>query len=196
MAGRALMVSLMLLTMAGAAGAQEKGQVGLVIGYPASAGIVWHLSERLAVRPDVTFSRSTNEQTNVSLTPFASTSGASGDNWQVTAGLSALFYVHRRDALRMYVSPRFAYSRSTSTSTNTNALPLGGTTTFESAIAQYSAAGSFGVQYSLGRTFSLFGEIGAAYTDVESSSTLSVTRIEGTTRTISTRSGVGVVLYF
>jgi len=196
MAGRALIVSIILLTIVRAAEAQEKGQAGLVIGYPASAGVVWHLSERVAVRPDVTFARSSNEQTNVAVGPFTSPSASSGDSWQVTAGLSALFYVHRRDALRTYVSPRFAYSRTSSTSTNTIASPFGGTSRFESAIAQYSAVGSFGVQYSLGRTFSIFGEIGAAYTQSESSSGLTVTRIEGTTRSVNTRSGVGVVLYF
>ena len=196
MAGRALMVSMLLLMMVRAAEAQENGQVGLVVGYPASAGVVWHLSERVAVRPEVTFSRSTSEQTSVPLGPFQVTSTSSGDSWQVTTGVSALVYVHRRDALRMYVSPRFAYSRTSSTNTNAIASPFGGTSTFESKIAQYSGAGSFGVQYSLSRTFSVFGEIGAAYTRSETSSSLTVTRGEATTRSITTRSGVGVVVYF
>jgi len=196
MAGRALIVLVMLLAMAGVAHAQEKGQVGLVIGYPASAGIIWHLSERMAFRPDVTLTRSTNDQTNFIAVPGLSTTTSSGESWQVTAGLSALFYVHRRDALRTYISPRFAYTRSTSTSTSSSPLPTGSTMTSESVFAQYAFVGSFGVQYALGRSFSIFGEIGAAYTDIESSTSLASTRLEGTNRVLSTRSGVGVVLYF
>ena len=34
------------------AAAQEKGNVGITMGFPASVGLLWHATEKIAVRPD------------------------------------------------------------------------------------------------------------------------------------------------
>src|SRR5438128_1230854 len=46
---------------ASSAAAQDHGRVGLVIGYPAAAGVILHVSDRVAVRPDVSFSQTSQD---------------------------------------------------------------------------------------------------------------------------------------
>ena len=36
--------------------AQEKGDMGLTISAPSAIGVIWHVSEKVAVRPEVSFS--------------------------------------------------------------------------------------------------------------------------------------------
>lgn len=194
-----VMLSLLTLAVAGTAHAQEKGQAGLVIGYPASIGIVWQMSEHVAIRPDVSFSHSSSDSTNfTSVGLTTSTSKSSGSGWATSVGLSALFYVHRWDSLRAYVSPRFAYSRANSTTTNDQTSMFAGTVSVvvDSVNATYTGVGSFGVQYSLSRKFSVFGEVGVAYSDAESSTRIAATHVESSGRSVSSRSGAGVVIYF
>jgi hypothetical protein len=198
-----VVLSLLMLAVAGTARAQDKGQAGLVIGYPASIGIVWHVSENIAIRPDVSFSRSSNDSTNfnsftVLTTTTTVTSASSGTAWSTTVGLSALFYVHRWDSLRVYVSPRFAYGRATSTTRNEPTSPLAGTVSVtDNLSATYTGVGSLGAQYLLGKKFSVFGEVGVAYADAETSTRFNTGgHFEATTKSVSSRSGVGVVIYF
>ena len=80
---------------------QEKGQVGLTMGYPASVGLVWHVAERVAVRPEFSFSKSTSDAEEII--------DASSSGWTLGVGISGLFYVSRADNLRTYVSPRYTY---------------------------------------------------------------------------------------
>jgi hypothetical protein len=162
------------------ADAQEKGQVGVTMGYPAAIGLLWHVSDRVAIRPEFSFVR--NDNSSIGL--FSSDTTF----WSLGTGVSALFYTPVRDNLRTYVSPRFSYSRARgdsgiSRSTSTN----------------YSFAGMFGAQYALGRRFGVFGEVGFAYGRSESSSMtelLGQTRVTSDSDSIGTRTGVGIVLYF
>ena len=61
------------------------------MGYPTSVGVIWHLSDAVAVRPEVNLTTST---TNVSLSSTSATAYG--------VGVSALFYVKHWDALRAY----------------------------------------------------------------------------------------------
>ena len=51
------LVPVLAVTIAKPAVGQEKGQVGLTVGYPASVGVVWHAVDRVAVRPEFTFTQ-------------------------------------------------------------------------------------------------------------------------------------------
>jgi hypothetical protein len=95
----------------------------------------------------------------------------------LSAGLSGVFYVRRWDALRVYVSPRFSHTL------NRNVAGGGFTTTTS------SASGSLGGQYALASRFSIFAEVGAAYTHSRQSSNAS-------TNAIANRSAVGAILFF
>jgi hypothetical protein len=199
MHSRKVLCSLILVMLwtaggVGAARAQEAGRVGLAVGYPASVGVIWHVSDRIALRPDVTLSQSSGDTTTtVNLTPTVmGTSRTSSDTWSVAVGASGLFYLGQWDALRTYVSPRFAYTRLAihGATATTYAVPSNLSNTIASG---YLVSGSFGAQYSFGRRFGVFGEVGVAYTD---STTKTDFAFSTSSKTIGTRSGVGVLFYF
>lgn len=186
---RVLCTAAVLLFVSLPAAAQESGQVGVAMGYPGSIGIIWQASDRMAIRPDFNFTKTTSENTGV-----FSESKVGG--WTLGFGLSALIYTGKTDKLRTYFSPRFAYAR---TQTNSDA----GTPTSSSGTTanSYTFAGSFGAQYSLSRRFSVYGEAGLAYSRSDSTfkSTASLSGVAtGTTTShgFGTRAAVGVVVYF
>jgi hypothetical protein len=164
--------------------AQDAGRVGLVMGYP-SVGVIWHVSDRVALRPEVDLSRVSSESESSGSLP----TGGSGESWSAGTGVAALLYLGTTDALKPYVSPRFSYQKSSSTTSSA----FGETTTTAS---RKTLSGSFGAEYSLGRRFAVFGEVGVeqAWIDTESESVLPVSRTTG--RSTSLRSGVGAILYF
>src|SRR3954470_9956797 len=88
-----------------AANAQDARRVGLTTGYPGSIGILWHTSERTAVRPE--FSFTTNSSSSQSLID------ATSDFSSLSTGISVLFFSPVRDNLKLYVAPRFAYTVTT-----------------------------------------------------------------------------------
>lgn len=176
----AVMSACVLVAGAVRAAAQEKGQAGITMGYPASIGVLWHLSDRVAIRPEFSFTNTDSSS--------ASLVSAGSQFWSLGTGVSALFYSAAHDNLRTYVSPRLICTRTHGDSDIT-------TTTATS----YSFAGMFGAQYSLGRRFGVFGEIGVGYARQTGSTTtelIGLTRVSSHSDSIGTRTGVGVVLYF
>ena len=189
---RVLLTVAVVLFVSLPATAQESGQVGLAMGYPGSIGIIWHASDRMAIRPDFNFSRLTSENTG-------GFSQSQVDGWALGLGLGALFYSGAKDNLRMYFSPRFAYSR-TKTESASSSVSSQGISTSETRNNSYQYSGSIGVQYSPGRRFSVYGEAGLAYTRGNSRfetspSLLGTVTGETTSNTFGTRAGVGVVVY-
>src|SRR5438477_13164983 len=105
-------IVVLVITIAAASSvsrAQDAPKVGLTMGYPSSVGVLWRVADRVALRPEITLSRTTGESMGSDLAGVAPLS--TDESTGVGAGISALFYVGRWDALRTYVSPRFAYSR-------------------------------------------------------------------------------------
>jgi opacity protein-like surface antigen len=177
---------------------QRQPAVGVVMGYPAAIGVLWNVSDRFALRPEVSVTRSTADSTTAGAAPIVS-SLASSDTWSTGIGLSALWYFTSGDALRTYVSPRFAYSRATNTNSNTTTSGSSTITGTNAVSATYAGSGSIGAQYSLHRRFAVFGELGITYTDVETETTSSNSPafvVDTTGKTISVRSGVGVIVFF
>jgi hypothetical protein len=180
---------ILLAVGAGTAGAQERGRVGLVLGYPASIGAIYAVSPRVAVRPEASLSWTAGESTSPGTT-VASTSRS----WSVGVGVSALVYLGGWDGLRTYLSPRFSFTRNRSASE-----PVPGLSRSENRSTTYAAAGSWGAQYSLGRRFSVFGEVGLSYARQTSSYTSSLPNVLGTdstANTVSTRSAIGAIVSF
>lgn len=182
-----LVVALIGVCASGAA-AQDESKVGVTMGYPASFGIIWHASDRIAIRPELTLTGSSSETRSSGDFPVELT----GDGWAIGTGVSALIYLHKYDRLRTYVSPRFTYSH-TSTTTKTTAaiIGLGESTATGNA---YGGAGSFGAEYRFADKFAVFGEVGFGVT--HTSGTNSLSPIRPTTTSWGTRSGVGVTFYF
>jgi hypothetical protein len=181
--------------------AQDQGRVGLTMGYPTAVGLIVRVTDAVAVRPEFTLAQ-TSLETDVS----ANAAGLelnSSDSWSYGVGLGALFYLGGEDNLRPYVSPRFQYAR---TATDTTSPTSGSLPPLETEVrgSAFAVAVSFGAQYSPNRRFSVFGELGAAYSDSETTSTgvgfaipIPIT-IRTTTSSTGwgVRSSVGVIWYF
>jgi hypothetical protein len=204
---RLVAFALLFLVASTDASAQPARTIGVTMAYPASVGVLWQVSERFAVRPDVSvaWTSTDSSSTAVSTGPFPPlVFETSSDGYTVGFGVSALWTVARWDALRAYVTPRVGYRRSSSTvTTTTTGLPpgviVGISPVTERTIKTtgYEVGGSFGAQYSLSERFALFGEVGFNYSSLESPvdlSALQSTTIEA--RSVGTRSGVGVIFFF
>ena len=169
--------------------AQEKGQVGLALGYPTAVVLVWHPSDTLAVRPQFSFARST-----VTSDPVYYYSGSSQKAWGVSFGGDLQIYTSRHDQLRTYLSPRFIYSR-TKNDSGSNSVNHG-----------YEFSGSFGAQYALTKRFSVYAEAGIRFehsrttydTMIYLNGVSSGTYGQTTTKSDSwgPRTAVGAILYF
>jgi opacity protein-like surface antigen len=165
--------------------AQDLRTVGVTMGYPASIGVLWHVTPRVAVRPEFSFTTTSNEFTSALATVTTSDASAVG------VGVSGLFYLSDVNKLRTYVSPRFTYARTTS-STQADGVSFGS----EGSGKSYSAGAAFGAQYALGDRFSVFGEVGVGYAHQRGSSDTPTFQNSTVSDTWSSRTGVGVVLYF
>ena len=167
-----------LLFVPSVAAAQERGDVGVFMGYP-NLGFVWQVSDKVAIRPEISFSSTSTE--------IESNFGGSGTSriWSVGFGASALLYLNDADRLRTYLAPQFTYNRSDVDASNN----VNGTVS-----DSYAFIGSFGTQYSLNDRFSIFGELGLGYSHTNTESEISGTTSKGDRW--STRTGVGVILYF
>ncbi len=192
-----------------AAAAQDAPRFGIVMGYPAAAGVLWKVSGRLAVRPEVSLTKTASESTTsigTLLSPVGvvdTTTTTKSDGWQVGVGASVLVYLSKGDALKTYVSPRYAYSRISTTIESTVSgvgIPVRvGPVSSTSQASNHAASGSFGAQYSVGSRFGVFGELGLSYThsgEMPAASLSATATSTGSNWTIGLRSGAGVILFF
>ena len=193
---RVLLGVVMLVAAARSAAAQEAGDVGVTMGYPGALGIVWHVTDGIAVRPDIAFTRSTSESTTSATGVFSGaglSSTSTSDGWGTTVGVSVLVNVRTIERLRLYLAPRLAYAHST---TDNETGLTGALTGFTAKTTGVLASGSFGSQYNVHDRFAVFGELGLQYTTQTTTSDFpgSSTEAEGTT--FGLRSAVGVTFYF
>lgn len=196
--GRAAWMGAAVVVLAGSnAIAQERGQVGLTMGYPTAIGVVLHATDRVGIKGEFSFAISSSEIEATGLL-----SGRETHTDTLGVNVAGLFYVSRNDDVSTYFSPRFAYARATTESEGPDFILLPEpipipipSLDIRSESSSYSFAGSFGAQYSPNRRFSVFGEVGLNYSSQESeSSPSSLSAIEGSS--FGVRSAVGVVLYF
>ena len=176
--GRWVLLALIGIGVPEMASAQDVGQTGITMGYPESIGLLWHVTDKVAVRPEFSFNHSTTD-TNV---PFINDSISST---AVGVGASVLFYLKQYDSLRTYVAPQWTYD---------HAGPGSGTTSHANSIS-----GLFGAQYALGKRFSVFGETGLAFSRSTAKGDVAIATTDVLTvkgNSFGTRTGAGVILYF
>jgi len=154
--------------------AQEKGKVGMTFGAPASIGILWHATEKVALRPEFALSWSSSD-----------VGPSESDTTSFNTGISALFYLARRDSLSMYLSPRYTFGRSSSSFSGSIFVDP------ERVTRTHAFTGSFGAQYALGDRFGAFGEFGLSYATVEPDAPVTTSQ-----KSVATRTAAGLVLYF
>lgn len=177
-----LVVCAVILAAPCAVAAQEQGDTGITMGYPESVGFIFHVTKKIAIRPEFVFSRTSTE-----IEGFTDRESSS---WVLGIGVSGIIYVAEWDRVRAYVSPRYAYTRGESNSEISSIFDEESTTTTDTHLF----AGSFGAQYTPHPRFSIFGEIGLGYTKNTGESTLSSFKVEGAT--FGTRTGAGIIFYF
>lgn len=185
------------------ANAQEK-KVGLVVGYPTTAGVQWQVSDRVAVRADAGFGFGLADSVTASLS-FGGVTSSSTTRFRhstVEMGVSGLVTLAKRDQLRLYAAPRLAWHRlhssfSTDITTlilsNSIALPTSpreSSTTTNGAVVD----AMFGASYRLGDRFAVFGEAGISY--VRPTATSSDRGSTSTSYSVGSRSSVGIVIFF
>lgn len=193
---RVLLGVVMLVAAARSAAAQEAGDVGVTMGYPGALGVVWHVTEGIALRPDIALTRSTSESTTSATGGFGGpglSSTSTSEGWGTTVGLSVLLNVRTIDRLRLYLAPRVAYAYST---TDNESGFAGSLSAFTSKTRGVLASGSFGSQYNVHDRFAIFGELGLQYTTQTTTSDFPGTRNEADGTTVGLRSAVGVTFYF
>lgn len=187
---------MMLAGAAGPAAGQEAGDVGVTMGYPGAVGVVWHVTDGVALRPDVTLTRNSSESRTTSSNVFEGQSLSSSntsEGWASAVGLSALVTVRTIERLRLYLSPRIAYSYSTSD--NESGL-TGALSAFTATTKGIIASGAFGTQYNVHDRFALFGELGLQYTTLTTESDFPGSSNETDSTSVGLRSAVGVTFYF
>ena len=182
----ASVVALLLLGSATNALAQEAGDVGLSMGYPSNVAFIWHVTDRVAIRPEISFAWSSLE-TEID-TPIEG-GELKSDTFTTSFGVSGLFYLGTSDRLRTYVTPRFVYSRASVESE----APF--TPDLDSTDDGFQFSGSFGAQYGISDRFGVFGEVGIAYSSMSLQLGLPID-VERETRAFGTRTAVGVTFYF
>jgi hypothetical protein len=159
--------------------AQDKGDTGLTISAPTAIGLIWHASDRMAIRPDVSFG-------------FTETDGEGSlpdlSSKNVTLGVAALFYTHRLEDLRLYASPRVTYGWAATSVDSQSSLG-------DSTSSTWGLSGSFGGQYTLGSRFGVFAEAGLLYSS-QNAEAGSLGIADRTTWTFGSRTAVGGILYF
>ena len=188
--------------------AQQPPSLGLTAGYPATVGVLWQVSDRLALRPDISWNwGSTESTTSIDLGTAipAVTLENSSDNTTVVFGVSGLFTLRHSGPLRLIVGGRVGYSTGDSTSTSQSvsfssgpsiapSLPVTISRTTKSESNGYAIAGLFGGQYALGERAALFAEVGPSYQSSKQTSELPVN--EARTHSTGVRSAVGLIFYF
>lgn len=161
--------------------AQEQGQIGFVMSLPADVGLLWHVSDNIAVRPEINFSFGSSEGEIAGLATETSRRGFSFET-------SVLFYLDAVDNVRTYVSPRVGFDWSTADDSD-SVLDVSGD--------GIEVSVSYGAQYTPVRRFSVFGEIGLEY--ARSTATVDLGpggEVETRSSGWGPRTQVGVILYF
>jgi hypothetical protein len=184
-----------------AASAQPTKPVAVTLGYPAAAGVLWHLNDRLAVRPDVTLNRNETKTTITSTSSGLFGGGAStvtstqtDTTW--SAGLSLLVTLADVDDLRLYFVPRVSYLRAT-TSSDASLAGFTGLDAFTADNDGVTALGGFGAHYMLGTRAAVFAESGVQYVRQSFTSGISgASDTKSTTTSVGLRTAVGFAVYF
>jgi len=168
------------------AGAQDHGKAGITIGYPGDVGVLWHVTDVVAVRPVFSFRHSSGD----------STSGGSTSGSGAGIGVSALFYLKKYDRVQVYVSPQYTYTHNSATTTPTTSTTQTSLPSVTTTGDSNGGNGAFGVQYTPSKHFAAYGEFGIGYT--HSTSHFDATGISSnltTSNSWGTFAGVGVVFY-
>ena len=159
--------------------AQEQGKVGLVVGVPTDIGVLWHITENIAVRPEINFSFGSSESELLGMA-----TESSGSSYGLEGSL--LYYLAGTDSVRTYVSPRIGFDWASSEDNDSDD---------DISSDGFEISASYGAQYTPVPRFSIFGEIGLEYARSTQSVQLLGEELESTSSSWGPRTQVGIILY-
>lgn len=211
--------------MALSAFGQEKGSVGVEAMVGSSSGTIgarWHISKKFALRPLISFSRTTSEQDTTVIADNTSVVGAQNAlDWTLGVGVAGLYYLSQSDSLSTYVGVSYDHVHQ---STSLNPLifpPIDATVTPDLARLVAEAAvfppsrttGDadevgvlLGAQHAFSKKLTLFGEVSVRYQSGRSNEDVNISAIgaagaiingsANSQKTIeSVNAGVGIIFY-
>lgn len=186
-----------------AVSAQPTKPLAVTLGYPAAVGVVWHITDRIAVRPDLSVNRSETTSTLTSTSgatifgpAVTTTTTSTQTDTTLTGGLSLLVTLADLDDLRLYAAPRVAYLRS-ETSSEATTPGFAGLGEFTATNDGVTAIGAIGAQYMLGTRAAVFAESGVQYLrQTFSSAVVSNSGTKSTATSVGLRTAVGFAVYF
>lgn len=173
----AVLGNVLIVAIAEPAFAQKAGAAGVLL-RGSSIGILWHVSDNVALRPEIAISKASS-------TTSSGAAETTTDSWAANFGSSAHFYVAHWNAVRAYLSPQYHYMHGKATSTGVPS---------SSSSSTHSVSGMFGTQYVVSDRFSIFGELGAQYAWQPKWSTSATTTARSWQ--LDTKTSIGVVIYF
>jgi hypothetical protein len=216
-----LVAILLVAAVAAPASAQEK-KVGLVVGYPATVGVLWQATPRIAIRGEGALSWTSFEDDYDEVVPTSPPrtgldvvssyigSQTTSTSTSGSIGASVLVTLSRADKFRTYLAPRVALNLSRSSTTiafDLSFIPssqralFGGfeNESFSETTRTVTAGASFGASASAHERLSFFGEVGFAYLFPNADTEIfpsGLTFATPTVRSVALRSGVGVTIFF
>ena len=196
---------------AAAAQAQTQRRLGFAIGFPASVGLEWQAADRIAVRFDGTYRRSSVESNATPTIPIPALPGlgripvfevrSSTTNTGAELGASLLFDLHSSDDLRVYVAPRIGMliSRTEFETTISGLSPaelaaLTVPANQEATSSTPTGGVAIGVSRNISPRLRVFGEAGLSYSSGDVAAISTITEVSQ--NSFALRSGVGVVVLF
>lgn len=168
-----------IVCVATAARAQDKPKLGITMETPSRVGVIWHISNAIAIQPEIGFSKGSSEGER-----------SNTDQSGLFTGVGVRVYVHTWDNLRAYVSPRYSYDRLTQQGGSSSL-------TLENTNTTNSFTGSFGAQYALHKRFAVYAQTGVTYSSLKFKSTSTIASLGSESTNSSWRSGssVGAAFY-
>jgi hypothetical protein len=191
-----VVVLAMVMGWSRAASAQDE-KVGLTMGYPTAVGVLWQVSDGVALRPEFSWARSSIDHDSAFSQDFSNSNG-------VSFAVSALVRLRQWGAVRSYIAPRFEAVRTTTETTvelPSPQFPPGfpSSQTVKTTGTSYEGGGSIGVQASPAPHFGVFGEVGLMYARTKTDGESSILQSTPSTQrghSVGIRSAVGVILFF
>jgi opacity protein-like surface antigen len=179
-------ILMLALIIPGIALAQKKGQFGfnLSVNSGSAIGVTYHLSDRFALRPSLSYTRTTFETTTTYYDGFRYVERkVEQTDKTYGGGLEGLLYFPSSNDFTMYLGAGISYLKTE------RAVPDDFLFSPDFKTGNISLDGSLGLQYALSKNLSVYGEIGFNYIDGDDDADFSVSGL-------STRnSGIGIILY-
>lgn len=170
-----------------------------------SIGVTYHVTEAIALRPAITFERTSEEQTLAVEVPFPGIPSFSADvdieSTLLGIGVGGFYYLDVRDDVSPYLGMEVGYLRQEQDrpAVNLSGGVPGGLTpqvaTVETTEDLLQVAGLLGAQYRPVDRFALFGEVGIGATFSEGTSDGDTDGETSGSRIGLLTSAVGIVLY-